>query len=239
MYKLRGKRDGFNIGLTDAQMVELDAMTEEQFWAALKEENLNLKMEAKKDSASRYMGVKRNRGKWAASISVNGLSKYLGSFADEKEAADAYDAALLERDGEGAMTNAKFFAGDFSSFQFAASRQGAARSENPRASTILSSRSSRQETSAAGDGSERVNRQTTLRCSSSTAKRGSEGAPGKFNGSGPGKGKASHRKGKSYPKGCNYPLLPSRCYCYTFTRCTQSSKNPRLDLMMSRPSRSL
>ena len=72
MYKLRGWRDGFNIGLTYAHTSVLDLMTEGQFLTTLKEENLQLTMEAKETQPSKYMGVVRQHGTWHAHITISG-----------------------------------------------------------------------------------------------------------------------------------------------------------------------
>jgi hypothetical protein len=56
---------------------------------------------------SKYKGVKWHKHvkKWAAVISVNGQRKHLGYFADEKQAARAYDKAAKEFRGEYAILN--------------------------------------------------------------------------------------------------------------------------------------
>lgn len=52
--------------------------------------------------SSQYKGVQwaPNCGKWRANIKVDGTSYTLGFFADEREAAEAYDAAAREAFGE-------------------------------------------------------------------------------------------------------------------------------------------
>jgi hypothetical protein len=60
--------------------------------------------------SSRFKGVywsqrKTGTGKWQAYIGVNHLSRYLGRFDDEEDAARAYDAAALEAWGEFARLN--------------------------------------------------------------------------------------------------------------------------------------
>ena len=209
LYKLRGAREGFNIGLNEFQKAELDGITAEQFWVALKAENLRLKMQAKGGQTSKYIGVHWNRGSWEARIRNNGRQKRLGYFSDEREAADAYDAAVVERDGEKAMTNAKYFAGDFSSLQFSVSNQATATFDQPRATTTSGVRSSRQENGAAGDGAEGMKQHTAApRRSSSAAKRGSVSASGKSTDRGCGKGKASQRKkGKKFVRRQAYSVL--------------------------------
>jgi hypothetical protein len=58
--------------------------------------------------SSQYKGVCRNankRTKWTARITHNGQPIFLGSYADEEEAARAYDAAAREHFGEFAKLN--------------------------------------------------------------------------------------------------------------------------------------
>lgn len=56
---------------------------------------------------SRFKGVSldRSRGKWMAWIHVNGKTRSLGRFAEEEDAARAYNAAALEAWGEFARLN--------------------------------------------------------------------------------------------------------------------------------------
>jgi hypothetical protein len=55
--------------------------------------------------SSAYKGVYRQRGKWRAQISVDDRRRYLGVFADEVDAARAYDEAARALFGEFARVN--------------------------------------------------------------------------------------------------------------------------------------
>lgn len=59
------------------------------------------------DKSSRFKGVHWSRvgKKWRAAASVNRQSHYLGLFADEVEAAKAYDAFVSKHFGQFARTN--------------------------------------------------------------------------------------------------------------------------------------
>ncbi|CAI5478649.1 unnamed protein product [Closterium sp. Yama58-4] len=113
-YKLRGPEAQLNFNLTDEQKAELDAKSELQFRASLAKENLLLKLGR---GSSRFIGVSWNKEnqKWQARIQKGGVCLYYASFLTEEEAAQAYDAAVIERYGPDATTNAKLFSGDFSS----------------------------------------------------------------------------------------------------------------------------
>ena len=65
-----------------------------------RENSHNQKIHRTNASTSHYLGVcKSTRDKhWCASIYINGKGKYLGIFKEEKDAAKAYDAALLQYD---------------------------------------------------------------------------------------------------------------------------------------------
>jgi hypothetical protein len=62
---------------------------------------------ARKNGSSRYKGVCRRTGetKWTAAIRKDGRSYQIGMFADEVDAARAYDAAAREMFGEFARVN--------------------------------------------------------------------------------------------------------------------------------------
>lgn len=56
---------------------------------------------------SQYKGVSwaSTKGKWLANIHINGKTRYLGRFEDEKEAARVYNRAAIEAWGEFARLN--------------------------------------------------------------------------------------------------------------------------------------
>ncbi|CAN5818687.1 hypothetical protein BH23GEM6_BH23GEM6_08530 [soil metagenome] len=55
--------------------------------------------------ACQYKGVSPYRGKWQATIRVEGILKWLGSFASPEEAATAYDEAVLKFRGRTGTLN--------------------------------------------------------------------------------------------------------------------------------------
>jgi hypothetical protein len=61
----------------------------------------------RKNASSQYKGVRFHKklGKFTAYIKLDGRDRYLGSFADEKQAALAYDRAAHEHFGECAYLN--------------------------------------------------------------------------------------------------------------------------------------
>ena len=67
----------------------------------------------RRHSISRFKGVTRRKhgskhgGSWIAQISDRAITKYIGSFSTEEEAARAYDAAARELFGEFAYLNFK------------------------------------------------------------------------------------------------------------------------------------
>jgi hypothetical protein len=67
----------------------------------------NLNRGSERGSTSKYKGVYWHKGmeKWVATIKAGGRRRHLGYFADEGEAARAYDAAARECHGEHAGLN--------------------------------------------------------------------------------------------------------------------------------------
>ncbi len=59
------------------------------------------------DGSSIYKGVAYNKAlnKWKVQIQLNGKAKHLGVFANEREAAEAYNTAALEHYKEFARLN--------------------------------------------------------------------------------------------------------------------------------------
>lgn len=81
-------------------------MSVEDFLASVKKKSVERTFSR---GTSKYRGVAiAKNGKWRADIWVKGKVIGLGRFDKEEEAAAAYDAALIERDGPGALTNAAF-----------------------------------------------------------------------------------------------------------------------------------
>ena len=74
-------------------------------YATHTENNRNAKIRT--DGASAYKGVSyiKKTKKWKAEIGVNRKRIFLGSFTDEREAAEAYNAAALEHFKEFAKLN--------------------------------------------------------------------------------------------------------------------------------------
>jgi hypothetical protein len=99
MYKIRGDGPGvhFNIGLSDADKVELDAISLETLLAT--------HVSAFTSGASLYRGVcwKKREQKWQARISHCGIDMSLGHYHFEEDAARAYDSAAKEMHGQYAL----------------------------------------------------------------------------------------------------------------------------------------
>lgn len=56
-------------------------------------------------ATSRYKGVSYDQGQWVARINIDGATKGLGRFKDERDAALAYDAAAARAWGDHAYLN--------------------------------------------------------------------------------------------------------------------------------------
>ena len=74
-------------------------------YATHSENSRNMKKHA--DGSSIYKGVAYNKAlnKWQAQMHMNGKQTYLGVFVDEREAAEAYNAAAAEHYGNYARLN--------------------------------------------------------------------------------------------------------------------------------------
>lgn len=68
-----------------------------------RENNYNLRK--RKNSKSKYKGVRAKRKKWQAGICIEGIYKNLGVYETEHEAANAYNEAALKLYGEFARLN--------------------------------------------------------------------------------------------------------------------------------------
>lgn len=71
------------------------------------QENLCNQRLQKREKSSRFKGVcwDKERGKWYASIGINGKNNHIGRFDNEIGAANAYNQAALEHFGEFALLN--------------------------------------------------------------------------------------------------------------------------------------
>ncbi|GAQ83840.1 hypothetical protein KFL_001640150 [Klebsormidium nitens] len=107
-YKLLGPAAQLNFPLSEEEKAALDGMSEEDFLASVKKRSVERSFSK---GTSKYRGVSLESGKWAANIRIKGVKRRIGKFHTEEEAAAAYDAALIERDGPGALTNAAFPSG--------------------------------------------------------------------------------------------------------------------------------
>lgn len=72
-------------------------------YATKQEQRLNSRKQPK--SFGDYKGIQWSKGKWQASICINGEKTYLGRFQTQEEAAKAYDAAAVTLHGEFARPN--------------------------------------------------------------------------------------------------------------------------------------
>jgi hypothetical protein len=74
-------------------------------YATYAENSRNMKRHT--DGSSIYKGVSYNKAlnKWQTQIQLNGKSKHLGVFTDEREAAEAYNATAIEHYGVFAKLN--------------------------------------------------------------------------------------------------------------------------------------
>lgn len=104
-YKILGYEAHTHFKLSEDERADLDSMTVSEFLESNKVRSANRSFSK---GASKYRGVSAFKGRWSAEIRVKGNLRHLGIFESEKEAADAYDAALIRRDGAKAVTNASF-----------------------------------------------------------------------------------------------------------------------------------
>lgn len=90
--------DHINRNTLDNSISNLRASTKNQNGANRK---------SSKNSSSKFLGVSWSKvnNQWRASICVEGVDKYLGSFTNEVEASEAYNIAALIHHGEFAALN--------------------------------------------------------------------------------------------------------------------------------------
>jgi hypothetical protein len=86
---------------------KLDNRTSNLRFASAAQNRANAGPNRKTGRTSRYKGVswKSERAHWVAYIHIDGRTRYLGSFADESAAADAYDTAARAAWGDFARLN--------------------------------------------------------------------------------------------------------------------------------------
>eukprot|EP01016_Furgasonia_blochmanni_P001937 TRINITY_DN10768_c0_g1_i1.p2 TRINITY_DN10768_c0_g1~~TRINITY_DN10768_c0_g1_i1.p2 ORF type:complete len:155 (-),score=15.98 TRINITY_DN10768_c0_g1_i1:145-609(-) len=65
-----------------------------------------------KSRSSKYRGVSKNGNQWQAIIMVNNKKRYVGSYANEIQAARAYDLAAIQNHGDRAKTNYSYSVGE-------------------------------------------------------------------------------------------------------------------------------
>ena len=72
-------------------------------WSSKSEQCLNRRK--RKKSSSKYRGVYKQNNSWIASVTINGRSKYLGTFKNELHAAIAYNIASWKERQDGRYLN--------------------------------------------------------------------------------------------------------------------------------------
>ncbi|KAG2485674.1 hypothetical protein HYH03_015646 [Edaphochlamys debaryana] len=102
IYKVKGPAARLNFGLSEEQRSQLDALSLEQLLASFREAGEKF---SSGSSSFRGVGWHKGRGKWTVRIRADGKHLNMGSFADQREAARAYDAAALKYHGAKARLN--------------------------------------------------------------------------------------------------------------------------------------
>ena len=74
-------------------------------WATHSENSRNRKMQTNTSSVYKGVCFYKPLQKWAAKLRINAKTKHLGYFTNEREAAEAYNAAAIEHYGEFAKLN--------------------------------------------------------------------------------------------------------------------------------------